>query len=85
MTSNIEWINWLLMHQWVFWIVINLGAILAWRLATHLDGIGILGLIFPSTTCITTVILASPWYLGYIGIATLLVCIFPYIWIQYDP
>ena len=77
MTEFLELFYWLQSHEWVFWILVNLSAYLTYRIAIY-GKPGILGVLLPFTSGACTVLFASEWWMGCIGIATILVTSAPF-------
>lgn len=73
----LEPIYWLQSHEWVFWILVNLSAYITYRISLHTI-VGILGVIYPFASGACTVIFASEWWMGGIGIATILATSTPF-------
>jgi len=69
---------WLQSHEWVFWILVNLSAYFGYWIARY-GMLGILGVVLPFASGACTIIFASEWWMGSIGIATMLVVSAPYL------
>jgi len=77
LSQFLEPFYWLQSHEWVFWILVNLSAYLAYRLSIYTI-VGALGVIYPLASGACTVIFASEWWMGGIGIATILATSAPF-------
>lgn len=77
MTEFLEPFYWLQSHEWLSWILVNLSAYLTYWLCRY-NAIGILGVIFPFASGACTVFFASEWWMGSIGIATIVVVVIPF-------
>lgn len=73
----LEPIYWLQSHEWVFWILVNISAYFGYWISRY-TMFGLLGIIFPFTSVVCTVLFASEWWMGSIGIATMLIVSAPY-------
>lgn len=78
----LEPIYWLQSHEWVFWILVNLSAYITYWIARY-GMFGILGFIFPFASGACTVIFASEWWMGVIGIAIILATSAPFFFIAW--
>jgi len=83
-TDQLQWLYWLLDNQWAFWIIINLGALLAYCISLYTI-VGIVGLLYPVVACIATIVLGHPWWVGYIGVASVLIAFLPFFLVKTDP
>ena len=72
----LEPIYWLQSHEWVFWVLVNISAYLGYWVSRY-NMLGILGFIFPFASGACTVLFASEWWMGSIGIATMLIVSVP--------
>ena len=72
-----RYLDWIQAHQWVFWLLVNLSAYLTYRICTHAM-VGIFGIVIPLASGACTIIFASEWWMGGIGVATILVVSAPF-------
>ncbi len=75
--SLLQMLDFLRSHQWVFWILVNLSAYLTYWMARY-GRIGVLGIVFPLASGACTVMFAPEWWMGSIGIATILATATPF-------
>ena len=80
----LEPLHWLQSHEWVFWILVNLSAYFGYWISRY-GLLGILGVILPLASGVCTVIFASEWWMGSIGIATIIAASLPLILVKTDP
>ena len=72
-----HYVYWLQSHEWVFWILVNLSAYFGYWIARY-GMLGILGVVLPFASGVCTVIFASEWWMGSIGITTMLIVAAPF-------
>ena len=83
LSQFLEPFYWLQSHEWVFWILVNLSAYFGYWIARY-GMLGILGVILPFASGACTVIFASEWWMGSIGIATILAVCVPFFLIAWQ-
>ncbi len=74
---------WLTLNPWVFWLIVNVFAYLAYRISRY--GIGVGALLFPVITCIVTVAWGEPWWTGLIGVGFVGLALFPLVFEKSGP
>ncbi len=77
LSQFLEPLYWLQSHEWVFWILVNISAYFGYRISRY-GMLGILGIIFPFASGTCTVLFASEWWMGSIGIVTILLVSVPF-------
>lgn len=78
MTSDLfHYIDWLQTHEWVFWILVNLSAYITYQICRY-SIVGIFGIVLPMASATCTIMLASEWWMGSIGIVTIVIVSAPF-------
>jgi len=84
MLPFVEWADWMLSNPWVFWLLINIGAYIAYLIRFYL-AIGICGLVLPIGVGAATIVMGDPWWVGFIGLGSVLLAVLPIVFVKSDP